>query len=164
MASRSHWCKLPREISKYGPGAFVVVTLNSWQFTATVARIGALRKVLPQKPIQFFIRAALPRAARVADVHLTAGGSRDFQVAGAISLLIPGDRLQQHSSQPGQHTLLLAALWNCHEFSADWFGPYASRCCSQAVAVFLDVALALQGSSPAATAGAAGPAFATGCA
>ena len=40
---------------------------------AVRAQVGALREVLPQQPIGVLVRAALPRAVRVAEVHLHAG-------------------------------------------------------------------------------------------
>src|SRR4051794_40735040 len=59
-------------------------------------QVSALREVLPQQPIGILVRAALPRAVRIAEVDLHASIDPQLRVLAHFRPLIPGQR----SSQP----------------------------------------------------------------
>src|SRR3954451_16627162 len=62
---------------------------------AVHAEIGALREVLPQQPVGVLVRAALPRAVRVAEVARHASLDPQLGVLGHLRSLIPGQRSSQ---------------------------------------------------------------------
>ncbi len=79
-------------------------------------KIGALGKVLTQQPIGILVRATLPRAVWVAEVHLRIGSEREVFMRGHLFTSIPGQGAAQLPGQfayapgeSGDHSLSLAA-------------------------------------------------------
>src|SRR5688572_16920986 len=55
-------------------------------------QVDALREVLPQQAVGVLVRPALPRALRVAEVHLDVGRQRKPAMVGQLLAAVPGER------------------------------------------------------------------------
>ena len=64
--------------------------------TAVSGQVSAFRKVLAQKSVGVLVGAALPRTNGITEVDRGTGGRGDVEMAGHLTALIPGDRLEQH--------------------------------------------------------------------
>src|SRR5215208_952747 len=62
---------------------------------AVRAQVRPLREVLPQQPVRVLVRAALPRAVRIAEVHLHTGVDPQPGVHAHFRTLVPGQRPPQ---------------------------------------------------------------------
>ena len=62
---------------------------------AVRAQVGALREVLPQQPVGVLVRAALPRAVRIAEVHPHARVDPQLRMLRHLCPLIPSQRPPQ---------------------------------------------------------------------
>src|SRR5207245_9504318 len=58
-------------------------------------QVGVFRQVLAQQAVRVLVRAALPGAARVAEVDLDLGGDGELGVVGHLQAAIPGQRAAQ---------------------------------------------------------------------
>src|SRR3990172_3256147 len=58
---------------------------------AVSAEVGALREVLAQQAVRVLVRAALPRAVRVAEVDRYTGIDMQLSMLGHLGALIPGE-------------------------------------------------------------------------
>jgi hypothetical protein len=79
---------------------FVELTRHFVQIGLRVHRqISALRKVLSQQTIGVFIRPALPRALRIAEVNIDVGRQRKLSMIRKFLAPVPGQRLIQFARQ-----------------------------------------------------------------
>jgi len=70
---------------------------------AVPGEVGALGEVLAQQPVGVLVAAALPWAARVAEVDLQAGVDAQRGVLGHLAALVPGQRPPQLPWKRGDH-------------------------------------------------------------
>src|ERR1035437_3496585 len=76
--------------------AHVEVTRDHVETGLSVDReVGALRKILPQKTVRVFVRPALPRTLRIAEVHADVCGHGEGLVCGQFHPAVPGERRHQ---------------------------------------------------------------------
>src|SRR5450432_3640258 len=76
--------------------SFVELTSHFVQIGLRVLRqVGALRKVLSQQTIGVFIRAALPRALRIAKINVDVGRQREASMVRKFLATVPGQRFIQ---------------------------------------------------------------------
>ena len=83
--------------------------------------VGAIREVLPKQAIGVLVGAALPRAVRVAEVHLDVGRHGEGLVRGEFHPAIPGERRHQarrqtvHAARERRHDALRVFVRHRHE-------------------------------------------------
>ena len=73
-------------------GSLVQLPGHGIEFRLGVYRqVGAFGEILSQQAVGIFIRAPLPRALRIAEVHLDVGGQGESLMIGHLLAPVPGE-------------------------------------------------------------------------